>query len=238
MATLAHVRFVGMVGSQRRRPSGRRTAAVTGTLGIGLAAATLALGGCAAGQQAQTAQQVPTTDEIQVTVGNLDIRGIAVQPPTGNYYAKGGYAPLTMVIVNNGPHPDQLTKVSSSMFTGWGTVAGTSAVQPSATPSSVPDTGSLLPTEASPSSSSTTTPTTSTKPVTVAPYRRISFGVPEATSELVITGFTHAVYPATPLRMTFTFRNAGSVSITVPVQTSGAPGSQSVSPVDESGGAG
>ncbi|MDT4891522.1 MAG: hypothetical protein QOE97_557, partial [Pseudonocardiales bacterium] len=82
---------------------------------IGLVALCAALGttSCAAGQHAMTANESPAIDAVSATVGTIDLRGIAITPPSGPSYPQGGSATLTLVIVNNGQQADRLTNVTT-----------------------------------------------------------------------------------------------------------------------------
>jgi periplasmic copper chaperone A len=84
---------------------------------VGVAVATgalLALGGCAAGQRAQTAEETPVVDGVVADAGAMALRAVAVAaPPSGGSYAKGGDAPLQLVIVNNSRNDDRLVRVTT-----------------------------------------------------------------------------------------------------------------------------
>lgn len=59
--------------------------------------------------------------------------------------------------------------------------------------------------------------------VTVPAGGRVSYGTPDATKSLLLMKFTQSVYPGTVIRLTFTFANAGSKTVAVPVALSGDP---------------
>lgn len=157
--------------------------------GVGAAvAAVLLTSACAAGQQAQTANQKPTLDGTNATIGSIGLRGLAIEAPSGPSYAVGSNPAIKVVLVNSGLKADALTSISSSEATGWGTAPGTSG-----------------------------TGASSTSPVSIAAGDRVSYGVPEATDSLLLLGTKAALYPGTSITLTFTFAKAGSVSVQVPV---------------------
>lgn len=77
------------------------------------AGALLALGGCAAGQHAQTAEETPVVDGVAGNAGPIALRALTVAPPTNNSFPKGGEATLQLVIVNQSLQPDQLARVTT-----------------------------------------------------------------------------------------------------------------------------
>jgi hypothetical protein len=72
--------------------------------------------------------------------------------------------------------------------------------------------------------------------VTIGPGQRVSWGVPEAEGALLLLGLKRQLYPGTTVSITFTFAEAGSVTVAVPVQLSSNPTS-SVLPVPSQSGA-
>lgn len=107
----------------------------------------LALAGCAAGQRAQTAEQLPTVDGANVVLGPLALRDVTLQYPEGGIYRPGSDARLEMVLANDSGQSDALIEVRTdaaqdvrifeAVTGGTGsstpTPAGTSA-EPSSTP--------------------------------------------------------------------------------------------------------
>jgi len=85
-------------------------------IGIGVAAAAgalLVLGGCAAGQHAQTADVVPVVDGVAANAGSIALRAVTVAAPAASGYAKGSNATLQLVIVNSSLGNDQLIGIST-----------------------------------------------------------------------------------------------------------------------------
>jgi len=88
-----------------------RSAATSRPVLAALAVAGVALAGCAAGQQAQTANQHPTVDGANVSVGSIAVRDVVLEYPASGVYEQGGDARLTMVVVNGGSGSDVLVEV-------------------------------------------------------------------------------------------------------------------------------
>lgn len=188
--------------------------AATGRVRWGLAVATALLASaCAAGKQAQTVEETPVNDANDANAGTIALRAVAVEPPSGNYYAKGSSAQLQMVLVNVGSNPDTLTSITSPAFSSW---------------SSLPKTGGASPLALSSSSVGSLPTAGGTQRVTLPPGVRVSYGVPDATRILQVTGIKQVLWPGSAIRVTFTFDRAGSKSVMVPIQLTTPPGTQAV----------
>lgn len=126
----------------------RRGAATPRTvLGALVVVGGMALAGCAAGQYAQTAEQRPTVDGQNASVGPLALRDVALEYPSAGVYAKGGNARLRMVVANDSSSSDTLVEVrtdsAQEVTITAAAGAGSGAVTPepsetSAEPSSTP----------------------------------------------------------------------------------------------------
>jgi len=79
-----------------------------------LAAASLALSGCAAGQYSQTADQVAAIDGANGTVGDIAILNARLAPTEREKYPAGSDARLLLWISNDGLTADTLSSVSTS----------------------------------------------------------------------------------------------------------------------------
>jgi hypothetical protein len=127
--TAPPIRFRSAV--QRRRPQGVDVNAEPVTvrrLGLALAvAAALLTSACAAGQQAGTANELPTLNGTNASVGAIDLRGLVIESPSGTtpYYPIGSDAAIKLVLVNTGTKADQLTSITSTSFSDWGAYATT-----------------------------------------------------------------------------------------------------------------
>jgi copper(I)-binding protein len=216
---------------------------------------------------ASTSNQKAVEAGTQADAGSIAIRGLLIEAPTGRtpYYDVGDDAPVRVVIVNSGPKADLLTGITSSAFTSWGAFRTTAdgdavaaAANPPSTlalaPSSAPASGSnasgssaaatgtstsgtaASSTPAAPSSAAAQLPTPSTS-VTIPPGQRVSWGVPDAKGALLLMHLKQRVYPGSTVVLTFTFANAGSVTVRVPVALSSVP-DFSVIPAPTSGGEG
>jgi copper(I)-binding protein len=228
--------------------------------GVGLAVSvalvtSLLLSACAAGQSAQTANEKPTLDGTYASVGNIDLRGLAVEAPNGRrpYYAAGSDARIKLVIVNSGQKADSLTSITSPAAGAWGAFASSSdanaAMAADTSPRSTPtppaatsSAASQSPSRkhhkssgASASASTTPAPPNTSIPaptpitqVPIAPGSRVSWGVPEATGALLLLHIKKRIYPGSTIPITFTFATAGTVTVSVPIMLSNTPGSSTV----------
>jgi copper(I)-binding protein len=237
-----------------RRPQGVDVKAEQVTVrrvGIALAvAAALLTSGCAAGQHAGTADESPTLNGVNASVGTMLLRALVIEPPAGatTYYAVRSDATVKLVLVNTGTAPDQLTSITSPAFDDWGAFATTAAAdavvnadaaalapKSSAAPSkSAQNSGS-----SAPSGTVTATPLpTPSKLITIEPGSRTSFGTPDSRGTLLLIHATKLIYPGTTIEVTFTFANAGSVTVVVPIALSLSPRSSVVPEPTSSGGEG
>src|SRR5262245_23581219 len=216
-----------MVSRETTRPLRKLVPAVA----IGVSAL-LGIVGCSAGQVAQTAEMEPAVNGNMAQVGNLLLRDVMVAfPEDGEAYRVGEAAPLTLTIANTGIDDDELVGVSSPAgkveITGNPKIPGQSALQvvaPADNPAasetsseessetSAPKTTGSAPTgtsgSESPSVTETTTTTEEEAPDVVG------------TISLVITGLTGDLPFGKTVPVTFEFRHAGKVEVSLPV---GAP---------------
>lgn len=183
-------------------------------VGIGLAIiAALLTAGCAAGQQAQTAAAKTTLDGTNADLGPIKLRGLVIEAPSGaeTSYAPGTAALVKLVIVNTGDLEDRLTSITSPAFKDWGAYASPTEAGAVASAATALPTGSTSPLP------------TAQKSIAVAPGSRVSWGTPEATGALLLLQATKQLHPASTVPVTFTFANAGSVTVATPVSLSSAP---------------
>jgi copper(I)-binding protein len=84
---------------------------------IGAVVGSVALGGCAAGQIAQTASQANNGGGTDATVNGIDIRAAQIvfstAPDGAAVYPAGGSAPVEMYVINLSPQDDRLVSASS-----------------------------------------------------------------------------------------------------------------------------
>jgi copper(I)-binding protein len=208
--------------------------------GVLALAAALVLTGCGAGQIAQTAGQEPAVNGAYAQAGALAIRDAALQfPPNGEAYTAGSPASLMLTIVNETGQDDELLGVTSDAASGaviqgskiivsrnslvvtpskqTGATGGdaasvTSTPSSPASPTSPATTSSGSGTSAPASSTTTTTSTSTSAPVTTS-----SAPVAVGKASIVLQGLKQAVWPGQNVRVTFTFRDAGSVTVDLPI---------------------
>ena len=177
-----------------------------------LAGSALLLAGCGTGQRAQTAVEAPVVDGVQADVGALNLRAVSVVTPPGGSYAKGGNAALQLYIVNNGA-ADHLVSVSSPDAKS-ATVSENqlSAIQ-AAELASIPSTS------ASPSASASASAPAGFS-IALATGETTAIGVTATQPQITLLGLTAPLYPAMSIPITFTFANAGPVTVAVSVHLS------------------
>lgn len=225
-------------------------------LGAGVLAlgAALVLAGCSAGQITQTDSQQPAVNGTYAQAKDLVLRNAAIQFPTeGQAYPAGAAVPLTLTIVNQGKQDDELVSVSSEAATGDAKITGskvvvashalvigpsdsvesTKEVAPTSAPSSAPASSSGAPSSSdAPSSSVAGTVTPSAGPETTnAPDQ-----VGKAT--VVLQGLKQPVWAGQTIKVTFIFKNSGSVTLDLPVAAPSHPGSRAPAPEKEAKGGG
>jgi hypothetical protein len=190
--------------------------------GLALAGAALvALGGCAAGQIAQTAEETPAVDGVSVDIGSMNVRAVAVVAPTQPSYPQGGNAPLQLVLVNSGPQTDTLRTVTTDVATGATFYPSVLAMR-----SAIGVGGSSSPTAGGGTSSATGTsrpagPTLTG--ITVRPGQRVSIGLADTDAALLLTDLRTPLFPAQSFHVTFGFANSGSGTFAIAVHLGATP---------------
>ena len=183
--------------SAQPRTRGLRAVLVAGGIAVLLA-------GCAAGQVTSTAEIVPVVDGALATVSTMDLRAIAVAPPTDRSWAEGSSAPLQMFLINNSATPDQLVKVSTDRSASVQVLAQ-GGVQASAASSAQ-----------------------QAQSIDVPGDESVSVGFDPGNPQVVLTGLTENLFPAQTISVTFQFAKAGSVTTNVPVRLTSPPSSPPV----------
>lgn len=149
---------------------------------VPVAAAAVLATGCSAGQVAQTASQVPSVDGLAVDVGDIALRDITLELPSGGFYEAGDDARVLFVAVNeNALEADRLLSVSSEAF-GGGTDESASDL-----------------------------------PVELPPNTDVGFREDGPVVELI--GVNELLRSSASVPVTFTFEEAGEVTVMVPVAT-------------------
>lgn len=182
-----------------------------------VASVALVSSACAVGQHAATATDRPAIDATIAQVGSIKLENIAVQAPniasrpTGTaFYQPGDNAPMTLILVNNGHKADTLTSVTGP-FTSWAIVPTGSVTDPNALKSG--------------STSQVIGPGGSV----ALGLSNLGVGTGSSAETLVLGSLTGSkLYPGTNVTLTFTFANAGKVTVAVPVQLTATPNDVSV----------
>jgi copper(I)-binding protein len=216
-------------------------ASIARRMGIGLVATCAALltASCAAGQHAATANESPAIDGTSGLVGSIHLAAVALKAPPVSCYLPGGDAALTLVIVNVGHSADTLSTVSSPRFKS--AIVAASPDDAASYLQAEPGTGSCAPTPSgSASSPAVVVPPSQplpapAKPQSIAPGQSLQLGVTDTGADapsgpvVVLRGLTGgALYAGTSIPVTFSFADAGDVTLTVPVQLSVAPNSSTI----------
>ncbi|MBE8524381.1 hypothetical protein ILP97_44060 [Amycolatopsis sp. H6(2020)] len=211
-------------------------------LGAGVLAlgAALVLAGCGAGQITQTDSQQPAVNGTHAQVKTIDLRNAAVQyPKSGPGYAAGAAPALTLTIVNRGAQDDALVSVTTADGTqatieGSKTVVAmhslvigpddavesTNEVQSTGAPtSSSTPTSPATPTGSSSASNSPGNLTATATPEVPSSGPAATPTAPEKAGQATVTlpALKQPLWPGQVIKVTFVFRNAGPVTVDLPV---------------------
>jgi len=159
---------------------------------------------CGAGQIVQSAHQRSAVDGTRGSIGEVEVQNATVVAPKADFWEKGSEIQLDLTIVNRSLVPDELESV---------TYGGAEAVLAS---TGTPADGSAAATAAAPTSSAA--PSTSAAPVS-APFTlpaQSAFDVPRD-GTITIDKTTQDLYPSASIELEFTFKNAGTLTMEVPV---------------------
>ncbi|WP_216213961.1 copper chaperone PCu(A)C [Amycolatopsis aidingensis] len=166
---------------------------VLGSAALGLAAA-IVVAGCGAGQITQTDTQEAAVNGAQATVGSIAIRDATLAyPPSDSVYRAGSNAQLNLRIINDSDQPAELASVSSeaaanATISGASTIAGRNVLVIGSTEGEVPD------------------------------FQRPTAGPgPIGEATIVLQGLAYDVRPGMNVPVTFTFAEAGQVTVELPV---------------------
>jgi copper(I)-binding protein len=154
----------------------------------------VALSACSAGQVAQTAEQHRDKTGAQMNVGALDLRALQLPYPTGGVYPSGGDARLIAAIANTSAADDTLTSITGDAF------KSVEVVNPATSAAAGKPTGSSL-------------------NITVPAGQTLFIG--NGTGPAVtLVGLSDDLGVGQYVDVTFTFQQAGEVTVPVPVATS------------------
>lgn len=160
------------------------------------------LAGCAAGRDAQTINTDTISDAAGADVGALQVRNVYLAAPETALHGKGGDAPLYLTVASRSDLPDLLTSVTSDDATSV-TVRQPDLGGGEASPA------------ASPSAGSPTLAGGASLPLAVPAGSALQLG-PDST-HLVLQGLKRQLRPGQSVRVTFSFAEAGSTTLVVPV---------------------
>ena len=202
-------------------------------LGIGAA---LLVSGCGAGQITQTDTQVPAVNGSMGTIKQIAVRDAQLAYPTGKqYYAKGDTVAVLLTIANSGEASDKLTGVTSPQFSSGGQIIGDStipgfhaiaasatAVTPLTTTAS--STTGTSTTSTSTSSTGTSAPSSSTSTSTPVTTTTSAPALPIGTVQIELVDLNlDKLQPGQTVQVTFTFANAGDLTLNLPIAADPAP---------------
>jgi copper(I)-binding protein len=214
---------------------------VFGAAALALGAA-LVLAGCGAGQITQTASQQAAVNGTHAQVKDIALRDAAVQYPTsGPGYPAGATPALTLTIVNLGPQDDSLVSVTTEG--GQATIAGSKDVvaahslvigpddavestnEVQTTSPSAPASSSGAPTSPSTPTGTSSGTGTSTSSTATSTSEVPSSGAaatptaPEKVGQATVTlaPLKQPLWPGQVIKVTFVFKNAGPVTVELPV---------------------
>jgi periplasmic copper chaperone A len=182
-------------------------------VGLGLAVGiALLTSACAAGQRAHTAEELPTIAGANADLGTIHLRSALIDAPTGTtpFFHKGSDLTVKLVIVNSGTKPDKLVSITSPAVTSWGSYATTSDAE------AVVSAASASPQPSGSATASAPLPTPARK-ITIGPGQRVGWGTPESPAALLFSGTKQELHPGTTVPVTFTFQNAGTITVEVPI---------------------
>lgn len=177
------------------------TRLLTGAALLAIGAATLS--GCATGQRAQTANEFSVVDGASAEVGSMALRDAGISaPPSAAGYVKGAKATISMTVANNGNSADTLVSVSS----------------PDATRASV----------SAPASAGSGTGSTAAG-ILVPANGAVVVGSGNSNAKITLSNLRFRLVPGQNVAVTINFRNAGQVTVQLPVKlVAGQTGGQTV----------
>ncbi|SEK45945.1 Copper(I)-binding protein [Blastococcus sp. DSM 46786] len=161
------------------------------TMGV-LLFSPLALSACSAGQVTQTVEQERDRVGAMAEVGDLTLRAINVASPDGGAYEAGDDASLQVAIINDGNEDDTLIDVSGEGFDE--AVIGTSVAVPGTTGGS--------------------------DELEIPADEAVFVGVDDPRT-ITLSGLDESLTSGGSVDLTFTFEDAGEVTVAAPVAAAG-----------------
>lgn len=203
----------------------RRGAAVLLTAVAGA----MLLAGCGAGLDAQTAGKEPSVPGVSADLGGIAVRNVQIGYPDREtrIYPRGGEAPLEVRIFNSGTETDALVGVKSEVAEQVVLVGSpVEAICPQASVSLPAAQPTLQPTRPRPGTSPSGTPEAPTTLSPTGSAGNADFAIELApgtcallTGELYrleLSGLQEELAPGDVVPVTFSFREAGEVTLQVP----------------------
>ncbi|MEO6955443.1 MAG: hypothetical protein ABI137_01770 [Antricoccus sp.] len=193
------------------------------------------LAGCSAGQLAETAQIRSAVDGTQGNVGDISVRDASFAPPLGSSYLAGSPLPLNFTVINSATGPDEISAVtvdgqpakirgalrkdasvsSGPTSTAAPTPPASSSAATSSSSSSSPSSAAGGP-SLSASQSASATPAKPLAPSTIALPANTLVSVGE-NATIVLPMAAKQYYPSQLIPVTITFKNAGDLSLKIPI---------------------
>lgn len=183
-----------------------------------LALGTVSLSACSAGPRAQTANQYSVVDGAIANVGAIAIRDAGVAAPDKpSGYESGDTVQLAAQIVNNGSSDDELlsVKTASAQAVTLSSSAFSSPLPTPAGDSATPSASAKRTGSATPTTSKSSAP--SSVPLKIPGNTAVVLGGDKGPS-ISLDGLTQSLGSGQTVSVTFTFRTAGSVTVTLPVK--------------------
>jgi copper(I)-binding protein len=153
----------------------------------------VALGACSAGQVAQTSEQNRDKVGAMTSVGDLSLRAVELPYPTGGVYAQGSSARLLAAVANSAEADDTLVRIEGDQFDS------VEVVDPEAVAEPATNSGSLD---------------------LAVPADGILYLGNGTGPSVTLVGLADDLGVGQSVNVTFTFEQAGSVTVPVPVGTS------------------
>ncbi|PKV78215.1 hypothetical protein [Nocardia fluminea] len=190
------------------------------------AAAGIALTGCSAGQQTQTSSQAAAINGNHANIGDIALRNVhIVYPAAAAEHDKGGKAVIALSIINNSEIvTDELTSVTTDL--GQIRLTGPAGdpkfvLKPQQTVAVGPGEAAAAGAHGATSAAPTTT---SAAPTSAAAGIDIPSNDPvKNPGTIEITGLTEDIVPGLTYNVTFNFKDAGTVQVSVPVDAAAVP---------------
>ena len=200
----------------------------------------VALSACSSGQVNQTASQVRDKVGASADLGDLTLRQVMLGYPTGGRYTQGSDAELHMAIANGGPNDDALVGVKGADFssvrvTGTGVGARTTGspgpTSPAAPTAATPTAATSPAVTPPPAAPTATGPAAGPRPVDIPVPAHETVFLGQNAPTITLVGLSRPLTVAQSIPVTFTFREAGEITLDVTVDTPNREASRLISSV-------